>query len=186
MAARKPHKLSIRQSFGVTRSSMARSTRRSTNWLANKIRKIDKKKLSTVPWLGRMYLYSYKAKYAATLPYYDVNPLVIIIDKYPGGFLGLNLHYVPPRFRMLFLQKILPYKTGGEGRQRFNIDYAFLKGTGSLKMFRSMIHRYLYSHMRTKFLQIPADEWEEVIMLPVQRFSGSTATAVYKDSRGKF
>ena len=34
-------------------------------------------------------------------------PLVIVIDKAEGGFLGLNLHYLPPILRAKFLDALL-------------------------------------------------------------------------------
>ena len=43
---------------------------------------------------GNMYMYFYDPKHKTTLPYYDRFPLTIMVDGAPGGFYGLNLHYL--------------------------------------------------------------------------------------------
>ena len=52
---------------------------------------------------GSMYMFYYDPKHKETLPYYDSFPLAIVIERRPGGFLGLNLHYLPPILRAKFL-----------------------------------------------------------------------------------
>ena len=44
--------------------------------------------------VGSMYMYFYDPKHKATLPYYDRFPLTIVVGEAPGGFYGLNLHYL--------------------------------------------------------------------------------------------
>ena len=46
--------------------------------------------------VGDMIMYFYDPKTKETLPYYDKFPLTIIVGPAPGGFYGLNLHYVNP------------------------------------------------------------------------------------------
>ena len=46
--------------------------------------------------VGNMYMFQYDPKHKDTLPYYDLFPLAIVIGPAEGGFLGLNLHYLPP------------------------------------------------------------------------------------------
>ena len=55
---------------------------------------------------GEMYLFMYDPKHKDTLPYYDRFPLVIPIESYPDGFLGLNLHYIHPKQRLILLDKL--------------------------------------------------------------------------------
>ena len=40
-----------------------------------------------------MFVYDPKTK--AKLPFYDTFPLVLPIDTFRGGFIGLNFHYLP-------------------------------------------------------------------------------------------
>ena len=42
--------------------------------------------------IGRMYFFYYDAKNKDKLPQWDRFPLVLPIERYGNGFLGLNLH----------------------------------------------------------------------------------------------
>ena len=53
----------------------------------------------TRPRMGDMYMFFYDPKHKETLPYYDTFPLIIMVERAPGGFYGLNLHYLPPVLR---------------------------------------------------------------------------------------
>jgi mRNA-degrading endonuclease RelE of RelBE toxin-antitoxin system len=55
---------------------------------------------------GDMVMYTYNPKHKQTLPYYDTFPLSIIVGKVKGGFTALNLHYLPPKVRAIFLDKL--------------------------------------------------------------------------------
>ena len=48
---------------------------------------------------GGMFMYYYDPKWKDKLPYYDQFPLTIMVEKAPGGFYGLNLHYLNPILR---------------------------------------------------------------------------------------
>ena len=47
--------------------------------------------------LGGLYFFYYDPKTKDSLPYYDTFPLVLALERYNDGFLGLNLHYLPLR-----------------------------------------------------------------------------------------
>ncbi|MCK5020963.1 MAG: hypothetical protein KAS32_28370 [Candidatus Peribacteraceae bacterium] len=170
----------------LKKDSVRRSASRSSAWLRNKMRGdgIDKKMMTNKPMLGKMYLFQYDPKHKATLPYYDKNPLVIVIGHYSDGFLGLNLHYLPPKLRLLLLDKLEGFASGKMPmRKKFRVTYELLKASARMKMFQPTLHRYLYSHKKTKFSLIPADEWEYVVMLPLAKFKGKSNQGVYSASR---
>ena len=56
--------------------------------------------------VGRMVAFKYDPKTKEKLPHYDRFPLVIPIREVPGGFYGLNLHYLSPQSRTAFLGKV--------------------------------------------------------------------------------
>ncbi|MEK9888327.1 MAG: hypothetical protein VW735_06270, partial [Gammaproteobacteria bacterium] len=56
--------------------------------------------------IGRMYMFQYDPKGKDTLPYYDVFPLIFVLEKYSDGFLGMNLHYLPPVFRARLMDRL--------------------------------------------------------------------------------
>ena len=59
------------------------------------------------PRVGSMYMYFYDPKTRETLPYYDAFPLVVMVEPAPGGFYGINLHYLPPVLRAKMLDGLL-------------------------------------------------------------------------------
>jgi hypothetical protein len=36
-------------------------------------------------------------------------PMVLVLDRYNDGFLGLNLHYLPFQYRIAFLGKLMKF-----------------------------------------------------------------------------
>ena len=60
--------------------------------------------------IGKMYFFWYDPKHKDTLPMYDRFPLVFPIERYPDGFLGLNLHYVDYATRQALISKLLEYR----------------------------------------------------------------------------
>lgn len=164
-----------------------RNSRRSSTWFRNKITKgdFDKKLLKERVRIGRMYTFVYQAKGDGTtaLPHWDRHPMVIPIEYYPDGFLALNLHYLHPKLRIILLNKLESFSKGSGEQQRLAISYKLLKGASGIKEFKPCIKRYLFSHTKTKFVQIPATEWELAAFMPLASFKGATKDKVYKESR---
>lgn len=129
-----------------------------------------KNRPKTAPF-GEMYMFFYDAKYKETLPYYDAFPLVIPTGPAPGGFYGMNLHYLPPLIRAKALDALLQEQSEGS-----EVPYKYIKPT---------IHRYLFKQVKSRFALVDKPEWEIATFLPTADWRGSTATNVYRDSRRK-
>ena len=93
-------------------------TRESRDWFrkrASRMRRLNRKailkdeELIKTPKhvVGSMQMFFYDPKHKATLPYFDTFPLSIIMGPAEGGFMGLNLHYLPPVLRAKFLDGLL-------------------------------------------------------------------------------
>ena len=52
----------------------------------------------------KMYMFKYNPKTKEKLPYYDTFPLIMPLEIYKGGFLGINFHYLPPKIRKKLLE----------------------------------------------------------------------------------
>jgi len=82
---------------------------KSLSWFSREIRKAAKDpnyqtfSIKTDPFIGGLMFFIYDPKTKDKLPYWDRFPLVIPINLYPDGFLGLNLHYLPYYQRQLLL-----------------------------------------------------------------------------------
>ena len=82
----------------------AKGRPKSTDWYRDKIREFGTpKSLDLIrdgkqagrPFFGRLNMFIYDPKLKKKLPYYDTFPLVLPLEKYNDGFLGLNFHYLP-------------------------------------------------------------------------------------------
>jgi hypothetical protein len=172
-------------------------TVQSRDWLKNKIKELkptqatlmsDRKRLKDSSIIGKMYFYFYDPKTKDSMPYYDRFPLVIPIERYKDGFLGLNLHYIHPRHRINLLDKlseIASNKTYNENT-KLRISYDYLAASSRAFEATPCIKRYLFSHVESRFLEIHADEWDIAVLLPMESFVGATTNKVFADSEDKF
>lgn len=126
--------------------------------------------------IGKMYFFFYDAKHDKTLPFWDKFPLVIPLEKYSDGFLGLNLHYVPTRLRLAILSKLnerLSNKNMDEST-RMRVSYEYISSLKMSEMMKPCIKRYLHSQVRSRFLLINPDEWYFSCLLPFEQFQKKT------------
>lgn len=135
--------------------------------------------------IGRMYMFQYDPKGKDTLPYYDVFPLIFVLEKYNDGFLGMNLHYLPPIFRARLMDKLYQIERNDALREskKLRLSYGLLNSVSRYKYFRPTVKRYLNSQVRSRYLWIPYEEWDIALMLPTQRFRKKQASVVWRDSK---
>ena len=75
-------------------NSMSKASYKPQNILANE--DLIRRKIR----IGNLYLFLYDPKTKNQLPYYDTFPLVYPYRKAEGGFVGYNLHYLPPHVKV--------------------------------------------------------------------------------------
>jgi hypothetical protein len=148
----------------------------------------DREKLRNRTMIGRMYFYFYDPKHKATLPYYNRFPLVLPVERYADGFLGLNLHYIHPKQRIILLDKLSDFATNSKYDEttRLRLTYATLASATKAFEATPCIKRYLFNHVESRFLEITADKWDIAALLPFEYFVGASKSKVFKDSRTKF
>jgi hypothetical protein len=172
-------------------------TNASRAWLRSKVKELkptssglmkDRDRLKNRSMIGKMYFYFYDPKTKDTMPYYDRFPLVIPIERYNDGFLGLNLHYIHPKHRMILLDKLSDTMSNDnyDEKTKLKINYRYLAAASRIFEANPCIKRYLFTQIESRFLEITADEWDIAAMLPVESFVGATTSKVYADSRKKF
>ena len=170
----------------------ARGRPRSTEWYKDKIREFGKPgamdlirdgKRASRPFFGRLNMFFYDPKHKKKLPYYDTFPLVLPIERYSDGFLGINFHYLPIPLRVRLLDKLVDFSNNEKFDETTTIDanYARLK---NINLIKPTIHRYLAGQTKSDFRRIDADEFTVAVLLPVQRFKKASVREVWKDSRG--
>ena len=169
----------------------AKGRPKSTDWYRDKIKEFGKPgaldlirdgKQATRPFFGRLNMFFYDPKLKKKLPYYDRFPLVLPLENYNDGFLGINLHYLPIPLRMKLLDRLVDFSnnTKFDESTRLNVNYQNLK---RVRLIRPTIKRYLAGKVKSRFRRVDADEFTVATLLPVARFSKASAKEVYRDSR---
>ena len=68
---------------------------------------------------------------------------------------------------------------------RFALSYDVLKNATNAFEGTPCIKKYLYKQVKSRFLEISADEWDIAALIPYEYFSGATKNRVWADSRKK-
>ena len=169
----------------------ARGRPRSTDWFRSKIREFGKPgamdlirdgKQKRTPFFGRLNMFFYDPKLKNVLPYYDRFPLVLPLERYADGFLGINFHYLPINLRIRLLDRIVDFSSDTKFDEGTTLDVDYT-GVKNIRLVKPTLKRYLIGRVKTNFRRIDADEFTVATLLPVQRFKKASDTEVYRDSR---
>ena len=171
-------------------------TRESREWFRRRVQRltrVSREQLMKEPEVtrrathsyGGMFMYFYDPKHKDKLPYYDRFPLTIPVEPAKGGFRGINLHYLPPVLRAKFLDALLNITNNKKYDEstKFNLTYNLLNGSRNTRYFKPCFKHYLLNHVKSRFAEVPAPEWEIATFLPTAQWEKSTAGRIYSDSR---
>ncbi len=181
---------------GAFRAGVTANTKKSKEWFQRKVRELEVPerrallkdtalKQTTQPRIGDMMMYFYDPKHKQTLPYYDRFPLTIMVEPAPGGFRGLNLHYLSPMVRARFLDELMalaPKKMTDTSRLN-KLRYDLLQGARKYKEFEPCFKHYLMPNIKSRIARVPMTEWEIAIFLPTEQFMKVKAQTVWRYSR---
>lgn len=151
----------------------------------NTVIKQGSKKSLTQVRSGQLFLFQYDPKTKDTLPYHDRFPLVFPIKRDGAGFYGLNMHYIPIPFRAILMDNMyqLINNFKNDETTKLRLSYNLLTSTAKFRYYKPCLKYYLNSQVQSKFIYIAPNEWDIALFLPLHRFQGASAAAVYKDSR---
>jgi len=145
----------------------------------------SKARLQGEGYIGEMYFFQYDPKGKETLPYYDRFPLIFPINKAKGGFIGLNMHYLPPQLRAQLMDALYTLASDDKYNEdtRLELSYEVLAKASQFRNFKPCVKRYLTKHVRSRFIKIEASEWDIALFLPVSQFEKQGVRRVWADSR---
>lgn len=175
----------------------AKSVHRLRREPAKKILKIGRQNKRMKPtikgriMLGKMFMFEYDPKLKDSLPYYDKFPLIFPIEASMEGFTGINLHYLPHTWRAILMDNLYDLLTDENMDEStrlrlFNNGYTTLKKAAKYRYFRPCVKKYLFEQVSSRFMEVPPDEWEIALFLPLERFHGVTRRKVWNDTRRNF
>ena len=137
---------------------------------------------------GDMVMYVYDPKLKKSLPYYDTFPLTIVVGPAKDGFYGINLHYLPPKVRAIFLDKLGDITNNKKFNKttKFKITYNLLKATKNYRYFKPCFKHYLTKNVNSSVMKVSAEEWNIAIFLQTAQFKKKSVGAVWADSRSQY
>jgi len=180
---------------GTSAGKVPARTQDARNWYRNAAKKTsvtdsqlmrsDRDKLTQDAAIGKMYAFFYDPKHKKTLPYYDRFPLIFKVKNVPDGFLGINLHYLPPSLRAKLMDALydLTINERYDENTKLRLSYDILNSAAKYRWFKPTLKMYLNKHVRSRFLLIDAVEWDIALFLPTERFEKASKATVWKDSR---
>lgn len=143
--------------------------------------------------LGKLFMFQYEAKTRETLPYYDTFPCVFPFEPHADGFLGINMHYLPYVWRARLMDNLYDLTTNNNMDKTTKLrlvsnGYNILNKSAKYRYFKPCIKNYLYEQVQSRFMEVPPDEWEIALFLPLERFKSesgarSTRKKVWMDTR---
>lgn len=133
---------------------------------------------------GEMYMFYYDAKLKDELPYWDKFPLVFPFRALDDGFIGLNMHYLPYRMRIVLLDQLSVFRNTARFNEdtRLKLSWELIQGLSKLNLAKPCVHRYLASHIKSPLKKVDAPDWTTALMLPVEQFTGASKQRVWTDS----
>lgn len=144
-------------------------------------------KLTNKKFIGRLFMYLYMPKTKMQLPYYDMYPIVFPMSFTKTGFTGLNLHYLPPDLRALFMDNLYVFSNSNDytrdNTRLMKLSYERLTSSKKFKYFHPCIKTYNHKQIRSRIAYIPPSEWELALFLPLQQFKKKSQTVVWAKSR---
>jgi hypothetical protein len=180
---------------GIDQSVRQRDTRTWFREAARSLTQVDRNRLmrdkkNTVTKIasediGKMFMFSYDPKWKDELPYYDAFPLIFVVESYTDGFLGINLHYLPPILRAKLMDSLYSISSDNKYNEntKLNISYKILKSAARFKYFKPCVKRYLFAHVRSRYLNVEPMYWDAALMLPSENFKKATTERIYRESR---
>lgn len=172
------------------------NSRQSLEWLRRKYDSIrpsdviERKFLSQtdrrrkVPLPGRLYTFLYNPKTKEQLPYYDRFPLVFPFRRVTGGFYGLNLHYISPKYRAILMESLYNTlnNTDFDETTRLRFTYQILNSSTKYRWFRPCLKHYLNEHMQSTLIYIEPTEWNLALFVPSEQFRKENKRNVWQES----
>lgn len=153
--------------------------------LLSEVKKDREQRLKPKITIGECYMFFYDPKHKKTLPYYDQFPVIFPIESTtPDTFLGINLHYLPPKYRAVLMDSLYTISTDKryDEKTKLVVSYRLLKAAAKFKWFKPCVKQYLLGHVRSPFIKIFSSEWDIGLFLPTEQFQKASKAKIWADS----
>lgn len=127
--------------------------------------------------IGKVYFHEYEATTANKLPYWDVYPVTVCVDRLlkDNRPLCINCHYLPYDLRGKLFDAL--YNTISDYRfdkkTKYEINYGFLKTFSEFSLVKPTLHSYKPEGMKSRLIEIHPMNWTQAMFLPLHQFRKS-------------
>lgn len=146
--------------------------------------------------VGRMFYFKYDALTKDELPYWDMYPLVFFFNFVKGDgitwgekgvtyLFGLNMHYLPPRLRMLVFEDIIKLRNerAYRSKTRIRLTWEALKRFSNHALYKHCVKVYRADQFKSQLFEIEPQYWEIVLFMRTAKFQKQSQAAVWKEAR---
>lgn len=143
------------------------------------------KPLQTTRFLpGAMFMFKYDPKFKVELPFYDTFPCSLIFSVEGDLVRGINWHYLPYVIRGKLFDKLyqIAARYHNNQQQVLRMNWKLLSNVSKFPEVRPAVKSYLYSHIQSRLIKIPVDDWKTAMLLPVESFAKKSQAYVARDS----
>jgi len=140
----------------------------------------DRSKNAKRKLIGQVLLFRYRPE--NKVKFYDKYPLVLITSFTKSGFVGVNLHYIPPkdRLRLILLMNSLVLNVSEKDRQKIRIRIFSLINKKIFTKYKSTVmNAYIGKNIVGKPKITTPEEWTMFAFLPV--FKGINPSKLYSE-----
>lgn len=136
---------------------------------------------------GTMNFFAYDPKYKEELPFYDKFPLSMVFSVEGNLFRGINFHYLSYPLRAALYDKLaaIAGQNPSDPNRVRRLNWKLLSNAAKFPMVAPAVKSYLFSHVRSKFITIPIEDWKSAIFLPVESFAKKSREYVARNSGQK-
>ncbi len=127
---------------------------------------------------GVMSFFAYDPKHKDVLPYYDKFPLSFVMSIDRTGFTGLNFHYltIPMRIRLYdAMYTIARQSVNKTTQQVLVLNWKLLSNFSKFPGAAPAVKKYLFSHVQSRFIKVPLEDWKTAILLENAEFKKMSA-----------
>lgn len=182
-----------------------RAKKKTKDWLKSELKTVnlsmDIKKYKNRMEAGKIYTFDYDPKLKGILSFYDKHPIVLSLGpsrQYPNLDLGINLNFLPPKYKLYLLSKIWSaYQTKIERTFKQNQKTIDAGKTPTpvkeipLKFWYEAAKKFVpkqlgfalrsyYVDRRSNSILFSYNKWPEVALLELDDMEGITLQQAYR------
>lgn len=152
---------------------------------STKIRNRNQFKANVIQEIGKMFTFSYRPLAYATLPYYDIQPLIFSLSiPDTKEIIGMNFHYLSPSHRIMAYESMTNLITdiNRGDKTRLRLIYDIMKTRKRYIRNMVSIRKYKTNRIRSVVYEIDPKYWEIALTVPTQMFVKKNERNVYMDT----